>query len=58
VKRLGVLRCSNCGELTEHRRHCIACNHPLPQLPVAWGKLAILLFLAALWILLTHIQRT
>jgi hypothetical protein len=58
VKRLGILRCSNCGELTEQHRHCIACNHPLPQLPVAWGKFAILFFLAALWILLTHFQKT
>ena len=58
MKRMGTLRCPNCGELTEHRSHCIDCNHPLPQKPVAWGEFAILLFVVTLWLLFTHIQTT
>ena len=54
-----LLRCPNCGEPTLHfrvlfRLFCIACNTAAPQQPVAWGNIAILLFLLVVWICLTH----
>jgi hypothetical protein len=58
MKSFLKVRCLNCGDVTEHRRHCTICNHRLPQQPVAWGSLVILLFLSSLWFLLTHIRWT
>jgi hypothetical protein len=52
------LRCPNCAEPTQQGRRCTMCNHRLPQQPVAWGSLVILLFLSSLWFLLTHIRWT
>jgi hypothetical protein len=57
MKSFLKVRCPNCADVTEHRSRCTICNHPLPQQPAAWGSLVILLFLAAVWVLLTHIQK-
>jgi hypothetical protein len=59
MKRPVILRCHNCGEPTLHYRilfrlFCIVCNTAAPQRPAAWGDLAILLFLVAVWMWLTH----
>jgi hypothetical protein len=56
MKSFLKLRCPKCGDVTEHRRHCTICSHPLPEQPVAWGKFVIPLYLTAQWVGLTHIQ--
>ncbi len=60
MKRPVILRCHKCSEPTLHHRvifryFCIVCNTGAPQRPAAWGDLAILLCLVAVWMWLAHL---